>query len=262
MTQGRGSGQLKGMENRESDRSQFDERSALENLERFREDIARYRAKRQAVSEQCEEFVRSFKTPQQSQGIEPVHDEARPQVIEVPASPSAPRVSNTPPPHSDGVDVVLRAASARPAQPRARSRTPALIGAALILVAAGGYVTWMVRTRAPEPSAVTPLPDTRAAAPRPAQRATVPVGQPASRRTELTTSRPVWVRVVADGQRVVERELPANARVPLTAEKTLVIRTGNAGAVRLVLAGQDQGVLGPEGAVVTRTFTVPRSTPR
>jgi hypothetical protein len=67
----------------------------------------------------------------------------------------------------------------------------------------------------------------------------------------------VWVRVVVDGERVVERELPANARIPLTAEKTIVIRAGNAGAVRVTLAGRDQGVLGPEGTVVTRTFSLP-----
>jgi hypothetical protein len=62
--------------------------------------------------------------------------------------------------------------------------------------------------------------------------------------------------VIADGERVVERELPADARVPLKAARTIVIRTGDAGAVRLSIAGQDQGILGRDGEVVTRTFTV------
>jgi hypothetical protein len=62
--------------------------------------------------------------------------------------------------------------------------------------------------------------------------------------------------VIADGERVVERELPADARVPLKAAKTIVIRTGDAGAVRLSIGGQDQGILGRDGEVVTRTFTV------
>jgi hypothetical protein len=44
--------------------------------------------------------------------------------------------------------------------------------------------------------------------------------------------------------------------VPLKAAKTIVIRTGDAGAVRLSIAGQDQGILGRDGEVVTRTFTV------
>jgi cytoskeleton protein RodZ len=65
------------------------------------------------------------------------------------------------------------------------------------------------------------------------------------------------VRVLADGERVVERELPANARVPLKAEKTIVIRTGDAGAVRLSIGGREHVVLGRDGEVVTRRFDLP-----
>jgi hypothetical protein len=70
------------------------------------------------------------------------------------------------------------------------------------------------------------------------------------------------VRVIADGERVVERELPADSRIPFKAEKTIVIRTGDAGAVKLSIRGQDQGTLGKDGAVITRTFTVPAATGR
>jgi hypothetical protein len=45
--------------------------------------------------------------------------------------------------------------------------------------------------------------------------------------------------------------------VPLNAEKTIVIRTGDAGAVRLAIRGEERGVLGAEGEVVTRSFAVP-----
>jgi hypothetical protein len=65
------------------------------------------------------------------------------------------------------------------------------------------------------------------------------------------------VRVIADGERVIERELPADARIPFKAERTIQIRTGNAGAVRLSIRGKDQGSLGKIGEVVTRSFTVP-----
>jgi hypothetical protein len=63
--------------------------------------------------------------------------------------------------------------------------------------------------------------------------------------------------VIADGERVVERELPAGAKIPFTATKTVVIRAGDAGAVRLILRGADHGTLGGDGDVVTRTFTLP-----
>ena len=66
----------------------------------------------------------------------------------------------------------------------------------------------------------------------------------------------MWVRVIVDGERVLEREVPAGSRIPLEPKETIVIRTGDAGAVQLTIAGQDQGTLGREGQVVTRTFSV------
>jgi hypothetical protein len=41
-----------------------------------------------------------------------------------------------------------------------------------------------------------------------------------------------------------------------------VIRTGDAGAVRLSIGGKDHGFLGREGEVVTRTFAVPAAAQR
>ena len=130
-----------------------------------------------------------------------------------------------------------------------------LVGGALALLAGSALVTWTLRPRAPESSSTgtaTPIaPQARPAPERP------PVTPPAVPDTALTTSRAVWVRVIADGERVLERELPGNARVPLKAEKSIVIRTGDAGAISLTIRGRDQGVLGRAGEVATRTFTVP-----
>jgi hypothetical protein len=132
-----------------------------------------------------------------------------------------------------------------------------LIGGTLALVAGGALVTWTLRPRAPGSSTA----NTATPVAPPALPAPVPQPPPASAaalESALTTSRAVWVRVLADGERVLERELPPNAHVPLKAEKTIVIRTGDAGAIRITLRGQDQGLLGRAGEVVTRTFTVPR----
>jgi hypothetical protein len=70
------------------------------------------------------------------------------------------------------------------------------------------------------------------------------------------------MRVLVDGERVLEREVAAGTRVPLKAEKTIVIRTGDAGAVRLAIRGEDRGFVGAEGEVVTRSFAVPPGTRR
>jgi len=80
---------------------------------------------------------------------------------------------------------------------------------------------------------------------------------PEAPRSEITALRRVWARVVVDGTREVERELNAGDRIPLRAGRTIVIRAGNAGAVRLTINGEDRGLLGPEGEVVTRTLQIP-----
>src|SRR6266542_1073004 len=145
------------MEHRESDPPRFDERAALENLERLRQDIERYRLKRKAVSEEFEAFVRSFKTPQPAAGKQPDHAKR--------GTPPPAAVPSAAPPAYDAAVPLAPIPAAAPAHPRARVRTPAIVGGALLLAAAGGWITWMVRARAPERSAAAPLPDARAAAP-------------------------------------------------------------------------------------------------
>jgi len=129
-----------------------------------------------------------------------------------------------------------------------------MLGVALVLLAGGGLAVWGLRSASRQPLTSRPAPAaTTVPSPPPA---TPPVTATLATDTALTTIRPVWVRVIADGDRVIERELPADARVPFAAKTTIVIRTGDAGAVRLSIAGQDQGPLGRDGEVVTRTFTV------
>jgi hypothetical protein len=52
----------------------------------------------------------------------------------------------------------------------------------------------------------------------------------------------------------MQRQLAAGERVPLRADKVINLRAGDAGAVRLVVDGVDQGVLGRDGAIATRAL--------
>jgi hypothetical protein len=133
-----------------------------------------------------------------------------------------------------------------------------MIGGVFVVLAGTALATWTWTRRAPAP-ATAPAPDSvpRAAQSAPAQPPAAAPITPSPFESELTTTRAVWVRVLADGERVVERELPANARVPLKAQKTIVIRTGDAGAVRLSIGGRENVALGRDGEVVTRGFNVP-----
>ena len=278
------------MENPGRERAPFDQQAALEQLERFGRDIERYRAQREALGEEFETFVRSFKTPPERAAETPPAAPLTRAVPRIPAVPvsappvSAPPVSAAPPPSAAvpepavprAIDTAPPAAAAdgpgvaADVPPRRRSAlgSPAIAGA-LVAVLAGGVLAAMLWNRAPEPTSPAPAAvEPPAAAPAPAPTSEPPTAaasapaaaEPASE-SAITTVRRVWMRVTVDGERVLEREVPAGTRVPLKAEKTIVIRTGDAGAVRLSLRGVDRGALGVEGEVVTRSFTVPPRQP-
>lgn len=143
---------------------------------------------------------------------------------------------------------------------------PVLVGGTLLAVFAAVLVVMTFWNRGGEsaaPGAVAP--ETPVAAPDPTPVPATPppataIAPPPSA-SEITTIRRVWMRVTVDGQRVLEREVPAGTTVPLQAEQSIVIRTGDAGAVQLSIRGEPRGFLGAEGEVVTRTFTVPARAP-
>jgi hypothetical protein len=185
------------------------------------------------------------KPPQLSVPIAPAP--ITPEIVPPPAT-----VDEAPQPAYRGRDVVIR----RRPLPRGLVAWVAVV----VIVGAVALLT-MWRSRAPSPtqpsassqpapaSAPAAIPAARTAGSPPAAAATnAPV--------ELVALRPVWVRVVADGQRTVERELKANERVPVTAQNTVTIRAGDAGALRVSIRGKDQGPVGPDGIVVNRTFAL------
>jgi hypothetical protein len=262
----------------------FEERRALAELEQFRRDIERYRRQREAVGQQFDAFLDSLPKPEDvfpaetsGKSAAAPSTAATPAPIPLPPLPARPSTHPparpTSPPLSpssaalgpmpmdlDTADA-MAAALESSAPRRGRSR---LLAVVLLLVAIGAFAAWMLRrgegTASPQ-TASTPAPQ---AAPQAApQPATPPPAAPAaSVESEITTLRRAWVRVIADGERVVERELPANTRIPFKADKTIVIRTGDAGAVKLSIRGEDQGAMGRDGQVVTRTFTVPGTSAR
>jgi cytoskeleton protein RodZ len=236
----------------ENGRPVFDERAALAELERLREQTVHLRSKRVAASAEFDAFIRSFKTRQTDPDSPPAAPSADFSPMTVPSELDATPLEPSPPPPLEHQPAPPALAPRR--RPSARNL---VLGSALLVLATGGVVTWTLRNggrESTEPTASGPPPprsepDATPAAPRP-----VPVSPYDS---EIITTRPVWVRIVADGQRVVERELPAQARVPFKATRSIVIRTGDAGAIRLSIGGVDHGPLGADGVVVTRTFSVP-----
>lgn len=89
------------------------------------------------------------------------------------------------------------------------------------------------------------------AAPRPA--AAPPAGPPAVTPNRialvLRADRESWVTASADGERVLYQILAAGSEHTLEATREIVLRAGDAGALRLTLNGRDVGAFGGSGEV-------------
>jgi len=89
------------------------------------------------------------------------------------------------------------------------------------------------------------------ASPPPAVATPAPV---ATSRIEIQTTREVWMRTTVDGEPPVERLVPAGRVLKFDPAQVLLLRAGDAGGVRIVVDGEDRGVLGADGMVVTRRY--------
>jgi len=246
----------------------FDEKAALEELERLRDAIEESRRRRSQRSDEFEAFIRSFRT-----GAAPAHGidvVERPQDKDLqPPSPVEQRIAIDQGLPAEQPAQPPTVQSAPPPKRRTRAIVPRALGGAAILIAS---VVLLMRPWRAVRSETTASPSTGAAAttasapptiaPDPAAAPASPPAAPAADahalQGELKIQRRVWVRVLLDGQRAVERELAAGTRIPLQADRAIVIRAGDAGALRLTINGVDRGPLGKDAEIITRTFTAPR----
>jgi hypothetical protein len=219
----------------------FDEQAAQEKLERLRIEVEQSRKRRKDASDAFDAFVGSFRKDGRNDSTPlsptppPVVEEVRPVVTA----------------YDEPMPYPARAAASR----RSLPRTGVIVGAVAV-VATGIMLTRTWRGSSDDRSAATSTPAPTQSGGSPgaiAPSATQPI--PGMLQGELAAVRRVWIRATVDGARVVERELQANERVTLRPARTIVVRAGDAGAVRIVLDGRDQGLLGANGIAVTRTFT-------
>jgi hypothetical protein len=103
----------------------------------------------------------------------------------------------------------------------------------------------------PAPPPVVPAPQA------PPTSKAAPAVDPHPLRIDLTTVRPVWLRVAVDGRIAIEREVAAGEQLPFGADRSIVVRAGDAGAVTVRVGGLDQGPIGRDGQVLTRAFAAP-----
>jgi hypothetical protein len=223
----------------ESSHVPFNEQAALEELERLQQALEESRQKRKDASAAFDQFVNSFrKEPSRA---------SRPPQAAWPMS---------------GVGPSTIARESRIAPPATQTQrkpvpTTGLIAGGIVAVVAVVALAALWRDPPVHSSPQTGIsnappaaaPATNTPAPRTPE-SSLPLGTP----SELRALKNVWVRVTIDGQRVIERELDAGARVPLNG-RSIVIRAGDPGVVRVFIDGQDRGLMGETGIPVTRAYT-------
>jgi hypothetical protein len=182
-------------------------------------------------------------------GPRPIEPDASPHSLDLPQ----PGESRTPEP-------IVPAALTATAPEVAPSRGKLILAA--VAVAAVAVSGWYLMTRDGREGAQQVPAAAPAAAPAPASSPAPKAVEPPASKAEITTVRRVWLRVTVDGEPAIEREFDANARIPLDPKERLVIRAGDAGALRVSIDGKDQGAFGPDGIPVTRAFPIPPAPPR
>ncbi len=118
----------------------------------------------------------------------------------------------------------------------------------------------------------TALPTATATIAQPSPTAVVPTttASPTATRSPTATSTPTglvlsievvdqrsWVLVQADGERAFAGILEPGTKDSWTASERIVLRSGNAGAVRVTLNGEDLGLFGQPGQVAEQEWTAP-----
>jgi hypothetical protein len=229
------------MPSEEPRRPPFDERAAAEELERLRLAVEESRRRRKDASEAFDAFVSSFRK-------EPAADEPRSRTRSdtpyVSALRQAPAIPSSP-----------------PAAPRKAAPVGAIVTASVVAIAAVVMIARGWRSAPPDQSTPAPAVANPAAAAPPGAAPALSAADAAAptlvggMHGELTAVRRVWVRATVDGVRVVERELDAGEQVPFRASRAIVIRAGDAGAVRMTIDGRDRGPVGEDGIALTRTYT-------
>jgi hypothetical protein len=142
--------------------------------------------------------------------------------------------------------------------PRSIAANAAVAGAAAVLLI---VFLWATAAARPAPQRQAPIESAGpanaapAATVQPDRPAAVPSGLPAGLTMTLVASGQCWIRAVADGARTIERLLKAGETVQLSGENQIVLRVGDAGAVRVSINGQALAPLGARGAAITHRFS-------
>ena len=250
----------------------FDEKAALLELERLRESIEAARQARQRKSAEFDAFVKGFRKPASTTDSErsvptppPPSEAQQPESELFNSAPPAELMPSTAV-ESSNADASDETTAPKRAQGSWRPRVnvrPLGIGAIIVVVVALGLLSTRWRKQPPQPTRVNPVANNQPSAgrgetPAAAARQSAATPPPTAHGVvvELKTVRPVWMRVVVDGQKNIEGMVQGGEPLHFTGDRSIVVRVGNGGDV-LVKNGNREAPFGEVGQPVTRTFSKP-----
>ncbi len=104
-----------------------------------------------------------------------------------------------------------------------------------------------------EPNQVSPQTEQKSPAKTPAP---APVVQADSVHLVIDVQEPCWLMVMVDGEKTLEKIIPAGEKLEYEGKEKIYIKAGNAGGLKLTLNGSDIEPLGAKGEVAEKEFTL------
>ncbi|MEG6585477.1 helix-turn-helix domain-containing protein [Dendrosporobacter sp. 1207_IL3150] len=151
--------------------------------------------------------------------------------------------------------------------PEHKSNNTKWILLGLAIAAIAGVIWWISASKQTTPQQVpqqpsqnqnSTLPPSSQAAPTPTPAKSVtPQSKPISVTAKYNEE--CWTQVVADGKEIYEGIPSKNDSFTWEADKSLVVKVGNAGGVEIIHNGQSLGKLGNKGDVIVKSFAANQS---
>lgn len=180
--------------------------------------------------------------------------------------------SNEQPPPEDLFPLEIHEKPDAPRQKPRRSLVPLLLAVFAVVLAVGGWTFWMKHKSAAQSTSMAPETSQSAASPtgqtpdtalaNSGEHQNTAAGRIVQASQDVSGSFSVvikatkssWISIAADGKTIWEGMLDADDEREVTANKQLVLKTGNAAGTEVSYNGKTLGALGKDNEVRTLTF--------
>ena len=126
---------------------------------------------------------------------------------------------------------------------------------AVVEAISGDEITLPAATHTPSPAVSALLEAAQLTTEEPTATSTLVLNVLDTVNLQLIAERESWVQVLVDGEEIFKGRMSADERNDYLGEERVEVFTGNGGGIRVIFNGQDQGLMGDVGQLVTRVWT-------